>query len=343
MGAQRFIALDGLRGVAAICVAVSHARLAAVHGYLAVDLFFIISGFVIANSYEGRLQRGELSAGAFMRVRTRRLYPMLFLGAVLGVAAFMLGVSDFRPKDDTDLALAVVSQFAVIPFLSSAIPYFAFNNPPWSITWEYLVNFAHALGAKQLGNRTLLVIVAASALGLVATSQLANGLMGGCMKESAWLALPRATFGYFLGIYLRRTMPRWAPHVPSVPLAIPALSFIVLVNVPPSLVPTGSAWGLYDSFAVIALFGPLVMLTARATGGWIAAALGTVSYPLYVINEPVVFALHHGGYSIAAQSLALVALVLAAWAIGNWVDEPLNRWRRHGRAQSSGAPALAAT
>ncbi len=126
-----------------------HAQFAAVHGYLAVDLFFIISGFVIANSYEGRLRSGKISTLAYMRARVLRLYPMLFLGAVVGIAVHALGGSDFHPASDMDLVLAILSQVSVIPFLSTAGAYFAFNNPPWSIAWELLMNFAHALGIRR--------------------------------------------------------------------------------------------------------------------------------------------------------------------------------------------------
>lgn len=75
-----------------------------------------------------------------MRARVLRLYPMLLLGAVVGIAVYAMGGSDFHLASDADLALAVLSQVLVIPLLSSSGAYFAFNNPPWSIVWELLMN-----------------------------------------------------------------------------------------------------------------------------------------------------------------------------------------------------------
>lgn len=340
MRGERYLALDGLRGVAAICVALIHAQFAAVHGYLAVDLFFIISGFVIANSYEARLQGGYISTGAYMRARVLRLYPMLLLGAVVGIAVYALGGSDFHPESDADLTLAILSQVAVIPLLSSAGTYFAFNNPPWSIVWELLMNFVHALGVKRLGNRVLVGLIGIAAVGLAASAYAYGSLYIGCLREGAWTALPRAVFGFFMGILLCRTMPRWSPHVPEVPMALPALIFLLLMNMPPNWVPQTKAWGIYDAAVVLFLFAPLVMLIARARGGAVAAALGTLSYPLYAINEPVIFALNRAGYGPETRALALLGLCVIAWAIGKWVDEPLNRWRKGARAAAAAPVAM---
>jgi len=106
------------------------------------------------------------------------------------------------------------------------------------------------------------------------------------------------------------------------------LLFLLLVNMPPQWIPHGRWWGAYDAWVVIGCAVPLLMLTARAKGGRIAAALGTISYPLYAINEPVVFALVRGEASAEMRTLAVAMLVLVAWALGRWVDEPLNAWRR---------------
>src|ERR1700761_6004380 len=77
-------ALDGLRGVAAIAVMLHHFRpLTApwlfAHGYLAVDLFFLLSGFVIAHAYDARFRKG-LGVPAFLVIRLIRLWPMIAFG-----------------------------------------------------------------------------------------------------------------------------------------------------------------------------------------------------------------------------------------------------------------------
>src|SRR5690242_20549587 len=91
---QHFPALDGLRGVAALAVVVFHfmemvignySQLFIGHGWLAVDFFFCLSGFVIGYAYDDRI--GAMGLRKFARVRLIRLHPMVVFGSVLGLVA----------------------------------------------------------------------------------------------------------------------------------------------------------------------------------------------------------------------------------------------------------------
>ena len=93
----RYDILDGLRGVAALAVlgyhlfeAVAFAagaeRQQMYHGFLAVDFFFILSGFVMGYAYDERWDR--MSLGGFVRRRLVRLHPMVVMGVAVGVATF---------------------------------------------------------------------------------------------------------------------------------------------------------------------------------------------------------------------------------------------------------------
>lgn len=89
-----YILLDGLRGVAALMVLVFHvfdvcSSNIIPHGYLAVDLFFVLSGFVIGYAYDDRWQQG-LTAGQFFRRRLIRLHPMVLVGGLLGDISYPL-------------------------------------------------------------------------------------------------------------------------------------------------------------------------------------------------------------------------------------------------------------
>ena len=88
--------LDGLRGVAAIMVvwfhlfeayATSHLDQRINHGYLAVDFFFILSGFVIGYAYDDRWKK-KMSVKDFLKRRLIRLHPMVVMGAVIGAVMF---------------------------------------------------------------------------------------------------------------------------------------------------------------------------------------------------------------------------------------------------------------
>lgn len=337
---RRDLGLDGLRGVAAITVVLLHSGFYALHGYLAVDLFFIMSGLVIAGSYEERLASGRLSFRGYAGQRLLRLYPMLFLGSVVGLGLCLAGLSTWQPKDGSDLALAATSQFLLIPFLAASASLFPLNNPQWSILWEIAANFAHAAGFAKASNTVLLTVVAVSACGLAWYAIDARTLGVGVAWGSVMGGLARVGFGFFAGVLLHRTRPNWEPFVPRVHFALPALIFALLVSVPPSLVPNGSLFGLYDLGIVLAVLVPLVMLAARARGGRAAEALGHVSYPLYAINEPVVFALLFVvKVDRGTLALAVAGLIVIAWLIGRHVDAPLNARRRAARGrQASMAP-----
>src|SRR4051812_23930437 len=87
---SRFLTLDALRGVAALIVFIRHSGpqfgLSAVEysaSHMAVDLFFVLSGFVLANAYESKLVDGTLGVSRFMLLRYIRLFPLYLLAMVL--------------------------------------------------------------------------------------------------------------------------------------------------------------------------------------------------------------------------------------------------------------------
>ena len=169
MAKERLHALDGLRGVAAMGVMAMHAQLSVMPvalGYLAVDLFFLLSGYVIARSYEPRLRSGAMGVTAYAAVRLERLYPMLALGGLVGLGLYAAGLSPFRASGGGELLVAMVGQFLLIPFLTPGFS-FVFNGAQWSIVLELLANLAHATALPALGNRLLAGVVIVSALGLV--------------------------------------------------------------------------------------------------------------------------------------------------------------------------------
>ena len=99
-----YLILDGLRGLAAIIVvcfhlteplASSHLDNLVNHGYLAVDFFFLLSGFVMGYAYDDRWDK--LTIGGFLRRRFERLQPLVVLGMTLGAVGFYLTDSMIWP------------------------------------------------------------------------------------------------------------------------------------------------------------------------------------------------------------------------------------------------------
>ncbi len=344
MDQQRYVALDGLRGVAAITVVFLHAKIAGLrfaHGYLAVDLFFMLSGFVIAKSYEPQLAAARLGLRAYMQVRLERLYPLLFLGGAIGLAICVLGLGDAQLVGREQWTQALISQFCLIPFL--AMPYFfVFNNAHWSVALELVVNFAHAWLLPRLTNRVLAAIIGGSAALLV----LANRHYGTLDLGWTWQSLPaggaRVGFGFFSGVLLFRSRLVWLARVPQVPMVVPALILLAVASVSHEATQGGQGMGNYDCVVVLALLPPLLLLGARASGGPLTAALGTLSFPLYTIHMPIVTLLHRLNATAAQAVAALVVLIVVCWVVGGWVDEPLNAWRRARRREQRPALARAA-
>lgn len=350
MAAQRLIALDGLRGVAAIAVLMSHAQLIAVHGYLAVDLFFIISGYVIAASYEPRLQTEQLRFWRFMRLRLIRLYPMLLLGSLTGIGATLIGWQAAGFTSEISWAAAIAVQLLLLIGALGTSVLLPFNNPHWSIVWEVLANAGHAAGLARARQRTLIALAGASAIGLVLCAAKYGGLAPGWSTSTLLWGLPRVGFGYCAGVLLYRTRARWLAIVPSVSFTVPALLLFTLLSAPIGAGGFRWLWPIYDLALVLLGFVPLVMLAIKARGGAAAAALGTLSYPLYALHEPLIAPLVERGAGAPMKLAAGLGMIALAWGVGRMIDEPLNRWGRRlvspagpsrgETAQPAGASAL---
>ena len=171
--------LDGLRGVAALMVIWYHVFEGYAfagggnietlnHGYLAVDFFFILSGFVIGYAYDDRWGK-SLTMKDFFKRRLIRLHPMVVMGAVLGVITFC--IQGCVQWDGTHVAISMImlSLLCTIFFIPAmpGVGYevrgngemFPLNGPCWSLFFEYIGNILYALFIRRLSNKTLTVLM----------------------------------------------------------------------------------------------------------------------------------------------------------------------------------------
>lgn len=356
-GKQRFVVLDGMRGVAALVVITDHvhsdALVALLPGaYLAVDFFFVLSGFVLAHVYGGRIASG-MSALDFLRVRVIRLYPLYLLGTLLGVAFAVLAV--IRGWDDSSLfKVMTATVFGLFmlpapPGLSTHVdsPY-PFNGPAWSLFFELLINVMFVLLARRAAPIVPGAIVAASAALLVPTAFILGELDGGFAWSNFIAGFPRVFFSFFAGVLLYQARSRWTPP----PLAVWA-AFAVLLAV--FAAPAGGPWRpLFDLIAVVLVFPALVAFsadsTARGAVEWTCATMGLLSYGIYVLHVPIWawlrLVIDHVSPGAPFPGMANVALVaacaVAAAAILNAVyDVPARRFLSGGPPRRA-APAGAA-
>ena len=172
--------LDGLRGVAALLVVFYHifeglsfaaggTPITTInHGYLAVDFFFILSGFVIGYAYDDRLGK-TMTTGNFFKRRLIRLHPMIIMGVILGAIAFLIQGSvqwDGKHVAISAVMLSTLCAMFFIPALPGARyevrgngEMFPLNGPCWSLFFEYIGNILYALFIRRLSNKALTIVV----------------------------------------------------------------------------------------------------------------------------------------------------------------------------------------
>lgn len=218
---RRLYELDAIRGVAALVVAAHHFLMATNHPGLgplpgiAVDVFFALSGFVMARTYEARLQQDTLSPLRFIGLRYKRLFPPLAIGTTIGFIWICLTVGPF-----IDLPAAYLLNLAFLPtvWLSDTFP---FNLPAWSLFLEIIANALHAWGFRRLSVRFLCALLAAAAMAAVMLWLNGYGAWGwGTLRILS--CLPRELVFYIGGIVVFRVYGDPKFSLPA-PLRTPAM------------------------------------------------------------------------------------------------------------------------
>jgi peptidoglycan/LPS O-acetylase OafA/YrhL len=352
--------LDGLRGVAALMVIWYHVFEAFAtspydqrfnHGYLAVDFFFILSGFVIGYAYDDRWKR--MNQKDFYKRRLIRLQPMIIMGTVLGVISYFIqgGVMWNGTKVTVSMIMiALLLQLFLIP----AIPgsgaevrgngeMFPLNGPSWSLFFEYIGNILYALILRKLSTKalTVLVVIAGTGLAVFAVGNLSGfGHLGVGWTMADYNLLGgslRLLFSFSAGLLISRV---FQPIRIRGAFWVCSLTVIVLLSIP--YIGNGeSPWmnGLYDAVCVILIFPLLVYLGASGvTTDNITTSmcklLGDISYPLYMVHYPFMYLFYayvwKNGLTFA-QTWPLTLLVffgniLLAYLCLKLYDEPVRRF-----------------
>ena len=314
--------LDGLRGVAALMVVWYHvfegfqfASQSAVidsinHGYLAVDFFFILSGFVIGYAYDDRWGK-SLTLSEFFRRRLIRLHPMVVMGAAIGALSFILTGMERWDHTHATLALTLLA-FVCGALMLPAVPgmprevrgnseMFPLNGPCWSLFFEYIGNIVYALLLRRLPTRVLTAVAAALSAGLAwfaTTNASGYGSIGvGWTADSVNLyggalrMLCPLTLGLLLSRIFRPAKVRGAFWICTAVL-------ICLFHVP-YIASDGciSLNGVFEMVTIVAVFPTLVWLAAsgKTTDRMSAAVckfLGDISFPLYIVHYPLMYAFY---------------------------------------------------
>ena len=356
--------LDGLRGVAALLVVWYHifegysfAGNKPVeginHGYLAVDFFFILSGFVIAYAYDDRWGK-SLTKKDFFKRRLIRLHPMVIMGAIFGVITFI--VQGGVQWDGTHIAnSAVMIALLLAMFLIPAYPgasyevrgngeMFPLNGPSWSLFFEYIGNILYALFIRRLSNIALTLLVAISGIALACFTIFDVSGYG-------YIGVGWTLDGVnFLGGFLRMIFPfsmgmlLWRNFKPVKIRGIFWISTAVLFALffVPEIEGKSpiSFNGLFEAICIIFIFPTIVWLAAsgRTTdrkSTAICIFLGATSYPLYMVHCPFMYLFYGMLINTKLYTFAetwQVALTIYIWNIVlayitlKYYDEPFRKW-----------------
>lgn len=367
----RFEILDGLRGVAAMVVVAFHlfetyssgpSDQILNHGYLAVDFFFVLSGFVIGYAYDDRWRK--MTTWDFFKRRLIRLQPMVVLGTLIG--AFWFYFSDapvFGLVMQTPWWKLLV--FTILGCMMFPTPpsmdirgwqeINSLNGAQWSLLWEYIANILYALIIRRLSTVVLGVFVFMSALltvdlaldidisGLLAARDYAQyTVIGGfgLTPDQIYIGLCRLLYPFFGGlllyrlgrlrINLRRGAMLWCSLAVAATLVMPHIGGQT------------HQWlnGLYCAVVILLVYPAIVaagagsQLKGRRTTA-VCKFLGMISYPLYITHYPMIYvqmnwAANHAdappGTHIWVAVSIFIASIAVAYASVKVYDLPVRAW-----------------
>ncbi|WGG49809.1 acyltransferase family protein [Rugamonas sp. DEMB1] len=336
----RFEFLDGIRGLAAIFVLIRHTgglwNVEFFHSYLAVDIFFMLSGFVIAHAYDERINNGTISIFNFVQVRVIRLYPV-YIFSLLLISIFLFGQMIVGKHFNSFELMQFASMVALTAiFLPSHVrgdnALFPINGPYWSLFFELIANFVYAVICPKLTKllNVLIVLCAGVAMAIIAfrNGDLNIGFSWGL--KSIVGGLSRSHFGFFLGLLLYKYHVAFACWCKGRVSHWFSIAAVVAILACPSF-GTFNPW--FDLLAIALVFPMCVLIAAqpvesesKLTGTLVL--LGAASYPLYVLHIPMAKVLNQGlkYFPIPLGGFVFAAIVIAfsIWLERKY-DIPLRR------------------
>lgn len=354
--------LDGLRGVAAVMVLCYHiceaiafapintttAEQGLYHGFMAVDFFFILSGFVMGYAYDEKLQNGTMSLGGFVKRRLIRLHPMVIVGVLIGLVCFC--IQGCQMWDGTQALTSNIMICLLLALFCLPTPLgcdvrgnaeaFPINGPHWSLFLEYIGSLCYGLFLCRVSTKFLKIWVGITALLLLAFAL----WMGENFISYGWSSDPinmlggiiRISFGYPMGLLLARMYKEKTPGIITDSRVFLYCSLaLLLIFLVPGL---GDFSCYYQIFCLVVLFPLVIWYGARGAveGGQkkCISFLGRLSYPLYAVHYPLIYLYIYWIKQVDPQGALFyggaVAVILANLLLGTLCllcyDEPVRKW-----------------
>ncbi|MFD1601462.1 acyltransferase family protein [Flavobacterium artemisiae] len=339
---KHFEILDGLRGVAAFAVVVFHfmewiytdpSKNFIGHGFLAVDFFFCLSGFVIGYAYDDRI--AKMGIRKFFVSRIVRLHPLVVAGSVLGLLAFLFdpfgGHLELYSKGKIFLTFLCSLFLIPLPVIADrGFNLFSFNAPAWSLFWEYIANIVYAFVLFRIGRRFLFLFTLLSAAAICFVAYNSGNLLGGWSGPTFWDGCARISYSFLAGLLIYRS--NW---IIKNKLGFFGLTILLLL----AFVMPFSEWNWLSEPLVILFYFPLLISLgagAQLTSGLkkICVFSGNISYPLYMTHYA--FLWMFGNYYtnqkpdntqlIYIVITSVIFLVVFAYLVMVFYDIPLRKY-----------------
>lgn len=365
----RYLVLDGLRGVAAMLVvafhlfetySAGHIHQIINHGYLAVDFFFVLSGFVIGYAYDDRWDK--MSLGTFFKRRLIRLHPMLIMGSIIGGLLYYFGSCNAFPIiAETPWWKVIIVMFLgcfLIPTrgcldIRGWAEGYPLNGPSWTLMFEYIANVLYATVIRRLGKIALMFCVGIFAVMTVLLtmnidlfgflsmrSDLAYTVIGGWSIDphQLYVGFSRLLYPFFAGLLLSRM-----GYIIKVKNGFAlCATFIAVILIMPFVGTESTQWtnGLYEAVCILVFF-PLIVSMGAGAGEMgkkthaVCKFLGEISFPLYITHYPLIYmqmswTINHpdspaATHFMVSASLFIISIALA-YAAYRLYDLPVREW-----------------
>ncbi|MES2847704.1 MAG: acyltransferase [Bacteroidota bacterium] len=352
-----YAVLDGLRGVAAIMVVAFHIfeahapnRFGQIinHGYLAVDFFFLLSGFVIGYAYDDRW--GKITFKNFFKRRLIRLHPMVVMGMIVGAIGYYFQQSEIFPLIGTipnwKVFLILIIGCTLLPVPPSMdirgwSEMHPLDGPGWSLFYEYVANILYGTIVRRFSKIALSFLVFLSAAALIYLTVFGkNGdVIGGWALEpqQIQIGVTRVMYPFFAGLLLCRITT-----IIKVRNAFLWSSLLVILALSlPRMGDERHLWmnGLYESVCIIFIFPLIVYLGAGGEvkgkfASSICKFLGDISYPIYITHYTFIYIYTAWVYknkpdlatALPFALLTFFSCIIVAYACLKLYDEPVRRW-----------------
>jgi peptidoglycan/LPS O-acetylase OafA/YrhL len=359
---QHYPILDGLRGVASVIVIVFHVfetftggnRFIQIinHGYLAVDFFFLLSGFVVAYAYDDRWSK--MTQWDFYKRRLVRLQPMVIMGSIIGAALFYFQAGAAFPLVAVTpvwkvLLLMVIGATLIPVPVSMDIrgwqEMHPLDGPAWSLFFEYIANILYAVFVRRFSKLALSILVSLAACMLIGYLLFGpqGDLIGGwsITKEQLFVGFTRVLYPFFAGVLLCRI-----GKLIRIKNAFWWCSLLIIVFLGiPRIGDEHHLWmnGIYEAVCVILVFPLIVSIGAggvlhSARSERICKFFGDISYPLYITHYPLIYVftawvvnnkIPLGPQGLLVGLLLVIVSIAIAYASLKLYDEPVREWLKN--------------